>query len=314
MDRIGIPGDVMKEKFLKRIKFRTVWQLHVLLIPAVILVIIFSYVPMVGIVIAFQDFMPGRGFFGSPWVGLERFQYLFMLPDMFQVLRNTVLISVLKIITTLSFSLIMALLLNEVARQGFRRFTQTIFLFPYFLSWVILGGIFVDVFSMESGLNKFITFIFRNQPIFFLGKGGWFRAVLVLTNMWKDMGYNMVIFLAALAGIDPSLYESATIDGANRVQQLFYITLPSITPMAALLGILAIGGILNAGFDQIFVMYNPLVYNVSDIIDTYVYRLGFVSAQYSLATAAGLFKSVIGFFLLLISYRLAEKYAGYRLF
>jgi putative aldouronate transport system permease protein len=304
----------MKENFLKKTKLRTVWQLHLLLIPAVVLVIIFSYIPMAGIVIAFQDFMPGRGFFGSPWVGLERFQYLFMLPDMFQVLRNTVLISVLKIITTLSFSLIMALLLNEVARQGFKRLTQTVFLFPFFLSWVILGGIFVDVFSMQSGLNKFITFIFKNQPVFFLGDGGWFRAVLVLTNMWKDMGYNMVIFLAALTSVDPSLYESATIDGANRVQQLFYITLPSITPIAALLAILAIGGILNAGFDQIFVMYNPLVYNVSDIIDTYVYRLGFVSAQYSLATAAGLFKSVIGLFFLLISYRLAEKYAGYRLF
>jgi putative aldouronate transport system permease protein len=304
----------MKKEFLRKTKLRTVWQLHVLLLPAVILVTIFSYIPMVGIVIAFQDFMPGRGFFGSTWIGLERFQYLFMLPDMSRVLRNTVLISVLKIVTTLSFSLIMALLLNEVSRQGFKRLTQTVFLFPFFLSWVILGGIFVDVFSMESGLNKFITFIFRNRPIFFLGKGGWFRAVLVLTNIWKDMGYNMVIFLAALTSIDPSLYESATIDGANRLQQLSYITLPSITPMVALLSILAIGGILNAGFDQVFVMYNPLVYDVSDIIDTYVYRLGFLSAQYSLATAAGLFKSVIGFFLLLISYRLAEKYAGYRLF
>jgi putative aldouronate transport system permease protein len=304
----------MKENFLKRTKLRTIWQLHVMLIPAVILVIIFSYIPMVGIVIAFQDFMPGKGFFGSPWIGLDRFKYLFMLPDMFQVIQNTVTISMFKIATTLLFSLIMALLLNEVGRDKFKRFTQTIFLFPFFLSWVILGGIFVDVFSMESGLSKFIAFIFRTEPIFFLGKGVWFRAVLILTNMWKDMGYNMVIFLAALTSIDPSLYESATIDGANRLQQLFYITLPSIVPMIALLGILAIGGILNAGFDQVFVMYNPLVYNVSDIIDTYVYRLGFVSAQYSLATAAGLFKSVVGFFLLLISYRLAEKYAGYRLF
>jgi putative aldouronate transport system permease protein len=304
----------MKEEFLKKTKLRTVWQLHLLLLPAVVLVIIFSYIPMVGIVIAFQDFMPGKGFFGSPWVGLERFEYLFMLPDMFQVLQNTVLIAFLKIVTILSFSLIMALLLNEVAKDGFKRLTQTVFLFPFFLSWVILGGIFVDVFSMGSGLNKVISYVFNIDPIFFLGKGAWFRAILILTNMWKDMGYNMVIFLAALAGIDPTLYESATIDGANRVQQLVHITLPSITPMITLLGILAIGGILNAGFDQIFVMYNPLVYGVSDIIDTYVYRLGFISAQYSLATAAGLFKSIIGFFLLLISYRLAEKYAGYRLF
>jgi putative aldouronate transport system permease protein len=269
---------------------------------------------MVGVTIAFQDFMPGRGFFGSPWVGLERFEYLMKLPDTYKIIRNTVIISVLKIVTILGFSLFMALLLNEVVLNWFKRLTQTIFLFPFFLSWVILGGIFVDVFSMESSFSVLIFKLFRIEPIFFLGKGGWFRAILISTNVWKDMGYNMVIFLAALTNIDPSLYESATIDGANRPQQLWHITLPSITPMAALLACLAIGGILNAGFDQVFVMYNPLVYEYADIIDTYVYRLGLVSAQYSLATAVGLFKSAIGFFLIVTSYWMAGKYAGYRLF
>jgi putative aldouronate transport system permease protein len=305
----------MENGLIKRARFRFTWQLHVMLIPAVIIVIIFSYIPMVGVVIAFQDFMPGRGFFGSPWVGAERFQYLFKLPDMYLVIRNTVIISVLKIVTILAFSLIMALLLNEVTKNWFKRITQTVFLFPFFLSWVILGGIFVDVFSMESGFAKFIYWVFKiERPIFFLGEGGWFRTILILTNTWKDMGYNMIIFLAALTNIDPTLYESATIDGATRPQQMWHITLPCITPMVALLGCLAIGGILNAGFDQVFVMYNSLVYESADIIDTYVYRLGLVSAQYSLATAAGLFKSAVGFFLIIVSYWLAGKYAGYRLF
>ncbi|GHU03896.1 sugar ABC transporter permease [Spirochaetia bacterium] len=304
----------MKKSFSERMRFKSTWQLHFMLIPAIIIVIIFSYIPMVGVVIAFQDFMPGKGFFGSPWVGFERFQYLFKLPDMYLVVRNTVIISILKIVTILTFSLIMALLINEVMSRWFKSVTQTVFLFPYFLSWVILGGIFVDVFSMESGLSKFIYGFFNIEPIFFLGEGGWFRAILIVTNIWKDMGYNMIIFLAALTNIDPTLYESAVIDGASRPRQTLHITIPSIVPMIALLACLAIGGILNAGFDQIFVMYNPLVYNSVDIIDTYVYRLGLVSAQYSLATAAGLFKSAVGFVLIILSYWLAGKYAGYRLF
>ena len=304
----------MKKSFRDRLRLRSAWPFHVMLLPAVILVIIFSYIPMVGVVIAFQDFMPTKGFFGSPWIGLRHFIYLSDLPDMAQVIRNTVVISVIKIVTNLSFSLLMALLLNEVVKTWFKRAMQTVYLFPYFLSWVILGGIFVDVFSMESGLAKFLFSLFRTEPIFFLGTNSWFRVILITTNTWKDMGYNMVIFLAALTSIDPSLYESATIDGATRPQQIWNITLPSIAPIIALLGCLAIGGILNAGFDQIYIMYNPLVYSSSEIIDTYVYRLGLIGAQYSLATAAGLFKSVVGFFLIVLSYKLAGKYAGYRLF
>ena len=296
------------------LRFRLTWQLHVLLIPAVVLVFIFSYIPMVGIVLAFQEFMLGRGFFGSPWVGLDNFVYLFTLPNMMQVIFNTVFLSLLKIICILSFSLLMALLLNEVQAGWFRKICQPVFLFPFFLSWVMLGGMFIDLFSMSSGFSQLIFRILNIDPIFFLGDGRWFRVILVVTNTWKDMGYNMVIFLAALTAIDPALYEAATIDGASRLQKVRHITLPGITPIITLLGILAIGGILNAGFDQVFIMYNRLVYDAADIIDTYVYRLGFVDAQYSLATAAGFFKSIVGFFLLIISYRLASKYAGYRLF
>jgi putative aldouronate transport system permease protein len=304
----------MKNTFAKKFKLSISWPLHIMLIPAVVLIFVFSYVPMVGVVLAFQDFMPGRGFFGSVWVGIDNFKYLFNLPDMTRVIYNTVFISVLKITTVLLFSLIIALLLNEVSRLWFKRICQPVFLFPFFLSWVILGGIFVDLFSMESGFSRTIFSLFRIEPQFFLGTDWWFVLILIITNIWKDMGYNMVIFLAALTSIDPALYESATIDGANRLQQMWFITLPGIIRIAILLGILALGGILNAGFDQVFVMYNPLVYDVADIIDTYVYRLGLVDAQYSLATAAGLFKSVVGFILLVISYRIANKYAGYRLF
>lgn len=303
------------EKFIKKTKLKLTWPLHLMLIPAIISVVIFSYLPMVGIVIAFQDYFPSKGFFGSPWIGLEHFKYLTTLPDVAIVVRNTLIISILKICLTLFVALTVALLLNEVRGLFFKRITQTTLLFPYFISWVILGGIFIDIFSTKGAINNLIVTLFNlEKGIYFMGDPEWFRIIIIATHVWKEMGYSMVIFLAAITTIDPSLYESALIDGANRWKQTLYITIPSIAPMIILLLTLSLGGILNAGFDQIFVMYNSLVYETADIIDTYVYRLGLMSAQYSLATAVGLFKAVVGFILIVISYWLAGKFANYKIF
>ncbi|WP_020616259.1 ABC transporter permease [Paenibacillus daejeonensis] len=302
----------------KRRRFATyiqrTWPLHVLLLPAVIIALIYSYVPMLGIVIAFQDYVPWLGIRESEWVGLDHFRYLFTYPDAKQVIFNTLIISSMKIVLHMIVPVVFALLLNEVRLSWFKRSAQTLVYLPHFLSWVVLGGIFVDILSIRGGIvNRFLS-MFGIDPIFFLANGDWFRATIVLSDIWKDFGFSAIIFLAALAGVNPALYEAAEIDGANRWKQVIHITLPSITPIFIVVVTLSLGRVLDAGFDQIFNMYNPLVYAKGDIIDTFVYRIGLLGAQFSFATAVGLFKSVIGFILIVISYRMAYKWANYRIF
>ena len=290
------------------------WPLHVLLLPAVIIALIYSYVPMLGIVIAFQDYVPWLGIRESEWVGLDHFRYLFTYPDAKQVIFNTLIISSMKIVLHMIVPVVFALLLNEVRLSWFKRSAQTLVYLPHFLSWVVLGGIFVDILSIRGGIiNRFLG-VLGIEPIFFLANGDWFRTTIVLSDIWKDFGFSAIIFLAALAGVNPALYEAAEIDGANRWKQVIHITLPSITPIFIVVVTLSLGRILDAGFDQIFNMYNPLVYAKGDIIDTFVYRIGLLGAQFSFATAVGLFKSVIGFILIVISYRMAYKWANYRIF
>lgn len=301
------------ERFMLKSKLRQTWPLHLMLLAPMVMVAIFNYAPMVGVTIAFQDYMPTKGFFGSQWVGLEHFQYLMKLPDVPQAIRNTLEISAVKLVMTMFVSLVFALLINELRCRPFKRVAQSVLLFPYFMSWVVLGGIVIDVFQQTGAVNDILRALGLQEGSFLVEKNT-FRNLLYGTHVWKDMGYNMVIFLAAVTSIDPALYESATIDGANRWHQTFHITLPSIAPMIVLLFTLALGGILNAGFDQIFVLYSTPVYPVADILDTYVYRLGFQSAQYSLATAVGLFKSAVGFVLIVVSYWMADRLAGYRIF
>ncbi|KDE47546.1 protein lplB [Geobacillus sp. CAMR12739] len=295
-------------------KRRGTWQLHVMLLPALIIVLIFQYVPMLGLVMAFQDYEPWLGFLHSPWVGLEHFKTMFEYEDARQVIWNTLVISTLKIIFNLGVPLAFALLLNEVYVMKFKRTVQTIVYLPHFLSWVILGGILIDMLSPEGGIvNRFLS-IFGVKPIFFLGDNDWFRTIVVVTDVWKECGFNTIVFLAALTSINPSLYEAAIVDGANRWQQTIYITLPSMLPIIIVVGTLSLGNILNAGFDQILNLYNPLVYKTGDIIDTYVYRVGLLNGDFSYATAVGLFKSVISFILVVTGYRLAYKYANYKIF
>ena len=302
-----------RRTLLERSKIRQSWPLHLMMLPPMLMILLFSYVPMVGIVIAFQDFIPTKGFFGSEWIGWENFEYLFTLPNIGQIISNTLSISVWKIVTTIGASIIFALLISEVRSKFLNKVSQSVILFPWFISWVILGNIFKDAFALDGIVNQMIEGLGFDE-VFFFGDNGLFRTLLIGTNVWKDLGYNMVILLTAIAGIDPTLYEAATIDGANRFQQKLHVTIPSIMPMIVLLFTLALGGILNAGFEQVLVLYNNAVLDTSEILDTYIYKLSFYDAQHSLATAAGLFKSLVGCVCLCTSYFLANRLAGYRIF
>jgi putative aldouronate transport system permease protein len=295
-------------------KFTRQLPLHLMLIPGIILVLIFSYGPMVGIVMAFEKFSIAKGFLNSPWVGLKNYAFIIQLPDFYTVLWNTVFISVMKIIAGLAVPVFFALILNEIGNKLFKRSIQTVVYLPYFLSWVILAGIMIDILSPSNGIVNEALGLFGVKPIFFLGEEKMFPYLLVGSYVWKETGFATIIYLAALTSIDPTLYEAAVVDGANRWKQTWHITLPGLKPIVMLMAALSLGNILNAGFDQVFNLYSPLVYSTGDILDTFVYRMGLIDRQYSYATAVGLFKSVISFILIALSYQLAYKYAGYRIF
>ncbi|MDQ6419721.1 ABC transporter permease subunit [Paenibacillus sp. LHD-117] len=290
------------------------FPLHLLLLPAVILVLIYSYGPMLGIVIAFEKYMPTKGFFRSEWVGLKHFHYILSLSDTMEVLRNTVFISVMKIIAGVIVPLTVSLLLNEVRHRVFKRSVQSLIYLPHFLSWVILGGVLIDILSPSTGIVNTFLGLFGIEPIYFLGENRWFPYVLVVSDIWKEFGFSTILYLAALTGINPALYEASFMDGAGRLRQTWHITLPGIRPIIVLLLTLSLGNVLNAGFEQVFNLYSAQVYDSGDIIDTYVYRMGLISAQYGPATAIGLFKSVVSLVLISTTYYLAYKLAKYRIF
>nr|WP_246536944.1 ABC transporter permease subunit [Paenibacillus cookii] len=284
-----------------------------MLMPGIILLLIFSIIPMFGLLMAFQDYKISKGIFGSPWVGLENVTYFFELSDSKVIIRNTLFLAISKIVANLIVPLVFAVLLNEVRQRAFKRTVQTIVYLPHFLSWVILAGIFSELLLTDGIVNRMLE-VFGIGPIQFLGDNRVFPYILIGSDVWKEFGFNTIIYLAALAGIDPHLYEAASIDGAGWRKQTRLITLPLLRATIILLATLAIGNILNAGFDQIFNMYSPIVYESSDVIDTYVYRAGILDGQYGFATAIGLMKSVIAFVLIIFSYSLAYKYANYRIF
>lgn len=285
----------------------------VMLLPAIILLICFSYMPMGGIVMAFQNFVPAKGIWGSDFIGLKNFRYMFELPAIRQVLFNTIYIASFKMILGIIVPVWFALFLNEVRHALFKRTSQTIVYLPYFLSWVILGTTFKQMFSLNGVVNA-ISGLFGAEPMMFLSNNTFFPWFLILTDIWKGFGFGTIIYLAAITNINPELYESAEMDGGGRWKKMWYITLPGITTTIVLLSTLSLGGILEAGFTQVFAMYNTLVYPSSDIIDTYVYRNGIFGMRYGFSTAVGLFKSVISFVLVISSYKLAEHFADYRIF
>lgn len=291
---------------------RRQWQYHVLLIPALVLVFIFSYVPLYGLIIAFQKYNPAMGF-SSPWVGLDNFQRLFNQPNFVRTIWNTFYIAIMKITGGIIVPVVFSLLLNEVRKRSAKRVFQTIVYMPNFLSWVILAGVMIDLLSAEGIVNLTLG-KFGIEAISFLGDNKVFPWTMILSDIWKSFGFGTVIYLATLTSIDPGLYEAAIMDGAKRWKQTLHITIPMLLPMVVLMTILSLGNVLNAGFDQIYNLYSPIVYQSGDIIDTYVYRLGIQKAQYSVGTAVGLFKSVISATMILFSYYLADRFAGYRVF
>lgn len=292
-------------------KDTTAW--HLMMLPGILFTMVFAYLPMAGIVMAFQKFNPVKGFTGSKFVGFKNFEYVFNLPGFYDAIWNTLYIAVLKIIFGLVVPLVLALLLNEVVMKRFKKYVQTAIFVPYFLSWVILGGIIKQIFALNGPINAILGGI-GVEPVMFLLNNTWFPIVIVITHVWKGMGYNMIVFLASIVGIDPSLYEAAEMDGANRWQQVLHITLPSMLPIIMLIGILSLGSLLNAGFDQVLMLYSPVVYESGDIIDTFVYRLGIFDRQYAPAAAVGLFKSAVSLVLVSFSYWLAYKVSDYRIF
>lgn len=296
-----------------REKLSRTWPLHLMLLPAVIVTFIFAYVPMSGLIMAFQDFKPYDGIAGSKFVGLEHFRFMFEYPDSKQVIWNTLIISGLKIVFGLIVPFTFAILLNEVRKMLFKRVVQTLVYLPHFISWVILGAILTDMLGNKGIVNQTLNALGMSN-VFWLGDGDWFRFTVVVSDIWQNFGFNTIVFLAALSGVNPSLYEAAEVDGATRWKQTLHITIPSMIPIAVVVGTLSLGNILNGGFDQIFNLYNSLVYDKGDIIDTFVYRTAILNGQYSFGTAVGLFKSIIGLIMIVFSYRMAYKYAGYRIF
>jgi putative aldouronate transport system permease protein len=283
-----------------------------LILPCVIVVFIFHYIPLYGVVIAFQRFNVARGF-SSPWVGLANFRQIFSQAQFTRTIWNTLFIASFKIIGGIIVPVTFALLLNEIHKVRIKRVFQTLVYLPHFLSWVILAGIMIDIFSLDGIVNKAIMAL-GLEPVQFLSDPDLFPWVMIVTDIWKGFGFGTVVYLAAITGIDPGLYEAALVDGAGRWMQTLFITIPLLAPTIVLMTVLSLGNVLNAGFDQIYNLYSPNVYVKGDIIDTFVYRLGILQAQYSVGAAVGLFKSAISAVLIGLSQFLADRFAGYRVF
>ena len=295
----------------KRLGMKNLWQYYVMLIPGVVLTFIFCYIPLYGVIIAFEKYNVGLGF-NSPWVGLDNFRYLFSQPTFTRTIWNTLFISFWKLALGIVVPVTIAVLLNEMRSNRLKRFYQTLIYIPNFLSWIIMAGVLMDILSSTGAINLILNKL-GLASVDFLGNAKVFPWTMIVSDVWKGFGYGTIVYLAALTGIDPSLYESAMLDGASRWQQIKNITLPLLMPTIVLMTVLSLGSVLNAGFDQIYNLYSPAVWETGDIIDTYVYRLGIQQAQYSVGAAVGLFKSLVSAIMVIVSYILADKLAGYRI-
>ena len=303
---------MQSKKKITTTKLKNQAQYHLMLLPGVILTFIFCYIPLYGLIIAFEDYNPGLGF-ASPWVGLANFKFLFNQPNFLRTIWNTLYIAVFKLLLGIIVPVTFAVLLNEMISNKVKRVYQTLIYIPNFLSWVILAGVLMDLLGSDGAINVLLGKL-GIEAIPFLGSAKIFPWTMIISDVWKGFGYGTIVYLAALTGIDPGLYESATLDGATRWQRIRYITVPLLKPTIVLMLVLALGGVLNAGFDQVFNLYSPVVYSTGDIIDTYVYRLGIQQAQYSIGAAVGLFKSLVSCILVCVSYYMADKLAGYKIF
>ncbi|UQZ81728.1 putative multiple-sugar transport system permease YteP [Paenibacillus konkukensis] len=290
------------------------WQVYSMILPGVLFFVIFRYIPIAGNVIAFQDYNVFSGVAGSPFVGLKHFEHLFAYPEFSRILRNTLLISLYQLIFGFSAPIILSLLLNEVRKMMFKRVIQTVIYLPHFLSWVIVGGLVISALSPNYGIVNEVLSYFGKEKIFFMQQPEYFRSIVVVSGIWKEVGWGTIIYLAALAGINPELYEAADVDGAGKLRQVFSITLPALMPTIMVLLLLRIGNMLDLGFEQIYILLNPLVKETGEIIDTYIYEAGLLGSQYSYTTAIGMFKSVVGLILIVGANQLSKKLTGNSLY
>jgi len=280
---------------------------YLMLLPGLILLIIYKYLPIYGVTIAFKNYNIMKGILGSPWVGLEHFEKLFGMSKFYQVFYNTLIISFQKIVFQFPFPIIFAILLNELKNQRFKKVVQTVTYIPHFISWVIISGIFIDILSPSTGIVNYIIQALGGKPVRFMTDPDIFRGVLVVSSIWKDFGYDAIIYLAAITTISQEQYEAAIVDGANRFQRIWHVTLPGISSTIIVMLILRLGKIMDVGHEQILMMYNNAVYDKADVLSTYIYRVGLGNMQYSLTAAAGLFQSVIGCIMLFLSNLFAKK-------
>ncbi|MGG1514298.1 ABC transporter permease subunit [Paenibacillus oryzisoli] len=281
-------------------------MLYTMVLPGLLYFIVFKYVPLLGSVIAFQDFQILNGIWKSPWVGFKHFEFMFTYPDIVLVLKNTLLLGAYQLVFGFPAPILLAILLNEVRLMFLKKTIQTFFYLPHFLSWVIVGGLIFELLSLGGFVNTLRTW-FGAEPVLYMQRESFFRTIFILSSIWKEIGWGAIIYLAAIAGINPSLYEAAKVDGAGKFRQIWSITLPALMPTIMILLLLKIGNFLELGFDHVYVLLTPSTIAVGDIIDTYVYRTGILEGQYSFTTAVGLFKSIVGFVLLYGCNYMAKK-------
>ena len=302
-----------KKNYRKRRKIKSQSMYHIMMLPGMLFLFVFSYIPMFGIIMAFQDYVPAKGILGSKYVGLKHFKYMFSLPDIGQIFANTMIIAIGKIILGTFMAICFAILLNEIRSKFFKKSVQTIVYLPHFLSWVVLAAVVVNMVNLDGIVNVLLETIGIGK-INFLGSNTWFRPMIILTDVWKEFGYNSIVYLAAITAIDPGLHEAAAMDGAGWWKRVWHITLPGMLPIILLMAAMNLTSILSAGFDQIYNLYSPMVYQTGDVLDTYVYRMGLISRQYSFSTAVGLLRSVVGMILMLSANAFAKKFTDSKIF
>ena len=282
---------------------------HSMMIPGMIFLLVFNYIPMAGLLMAFQDFVPAKGLFGSKFVGLQHFKFMFKLPDFIGVVKNTLFISLGKIILGMLAAIAFAILLNEIRHMLLKKGVQTIVYLPHFLSWVVLASVFKNLFNLDGIVNAWLTNSGMEAIGFFINKD-LFPYSIILTDVWKEFGYNSIVYLAAITAIDPGLHEAAAIDGATWFKRIWHITIPGMLPIIMLMTAMNLSNCLSAGFDQVYNLYSAVVYETGDILDTYTYRIGLVSREYSLGTAVGLIRSFIALFMMVTMNKVAQKTTG----
>lgn len=303
----SIAVKIRPNKFMQNIK-KYFW-FYVLLLPGIAVLFVFNYMPMYGVLIAFQNFDIVSGISGSEWVGLLNFKKMFMSAGFYEVFKNSILISIYRLLWGFPMPIILAILLNELRGKNNKKIAQTAIYLPHFISWVVIAGMIQTFLSSNGGLINTITASFGIAPTAFLQKPEYFRTIIVVSDIWKETGWGTIMFLAALVGINTELYEAARIDGAGRFKMIYYITLPSILNTIIIVFVLRMGSVLRNGFEQIFLLQNPLVLDVADVFETYTYRLGLIEGRYDIATAIGLFQSVIGFIFILSANKIAKKFS-----